>query len=89
MLCATRILEVRDRDAFVIAPENGLFDIRARLGQDVWCGNLLAQLIDPLQNGATPVDIQVPTNGALLALRHGAHVKAGDCLAVIADEVQR
>ncbi|MEE9321249.1 MAG: succinylglutamate desuccinylase/aspartoacylase family protein [Granulosicoccus sp.] len=89
MLCATRMLEVRDSDAFVIAPADGLFDIRARLGQEIWHGNLLAQLIDPLQNGAMPVDVQVPSNGALLALRHGGHVQAGDCLAIIADEVQR
>jgi len=88
-LRASRILEVRGSEHYVHAPVSGLLEPAARLGNEVWHGNALAHIIDPTHTGTAPVLIPVPQNGVLYALRHGGRVNAGDCIAIIADEVAK
>jgi len=88
-LRASRMLEVRGKDNYVYASVSGLLEPAVRLGNDVWHGNALAHIIDPTHTGAAPVLIPVPQNGVLYAIRHGGRVNAGDCIAIIADEVAK
>ncbi len=88
-LRATRMLEVRDSSFYVYADSHGMLEPQARLGQDVWRGDVLARLIDLESTGSLPQPIAVPRNGVLLAMHHGGMVRPGDLLAILADEVQR
>jgi len=88
-LRASRMLEVRHDDALALSPASGLIDMRGKLGNDVYQGDVLALIIDPTQTGVEPVEVRVPRNGVLMARHHAGHIHAGDCLALIADEVQR
>jgi N-alpha-acetyl-L-2,4-diaminobutyrate deacetylase len=63
--------------------------MRARLGNDVYRGDVLALIVDPTSTGGEPVAVRVPRNGVLTARHHRGLISAGDCLALIADEVQR
>ena len=87
-LRATRMLEL-PHDACVTAPAPGLVEMRARLGNDVYRGDVLALIVDPTSTGGEPVAVRVPRNGVLTARHHRGLISAGDCLALIADEVQR
>lgn len=88
-LRASRILEVRDASFYIYATTSGLLEPHAMLGQDVWKGDVLANVIDPENTGRKPDTIKVPRNGVLLATRKGGSVHGGDLLAILADEVQR
>ena len=89
ILRASRMLEVRGPKHYVYAETYGLLEPVIRLGNDIWHGNALAHIIDPSLTGAAPVVIPVPFNGVLYAIRHGGRVTAGDCIAIIADEVSK
>ena len=88
-LRATRVLELDDERGVVLAPAGGALEPRARLGQEVHRGDVLAALHDPERCGAPPCELRVPRDGVLLAARRDALVRAGECIALIADEVQR
>ncbi len=88
-LRATRMLEVRDSSFYVYADSHGMLEPHARLGRDVWQGDVLARLIDLESTGSQPQSIAVPRNGVLLAMHHGGMVRPGELLAILADEVQR
>jgi N-alpha-acetyl-L-2,4-diaminobutyrate deacetylase len=88
-LRATRMLEVRDSSFYVHAPGHGMLAPQARLGKDVWRGDVLASLVDLENTGTQPDKIVVPRNGILLAMHHGGMVRPGELLAILADEVQR
>jgi len=55
----------------------------------VYLGNPIGQIINPLQTGVKPVSIVSNKNGVMLAHHHRGLIRQGDCLAVLADEVQR
>jgi len=88
-LRASRMLEVRDASFYVYASTSGLMEPKATLGQEVWQGDILADLINPENTGSAPQSIKVPRNGVLLATHRGGSVSCGDLLAILADEVQR
>lgn len=88
-LRASRMLEVRDSSFFVHAPVDGLLEAHAQPGSDVWQGDTLACLVNLEQAAAEPQRIAVPRNSVLLALHHGGQVRAGELVAILADEVQR
>ncbi len=88
-LCATRMLEMPDDDCFVVAADEGLLEMRQELGQDVYQGDTLARIYPADRTGAEPTTIKVPRNGVLMARHHPGLIKPGDCLAVVAEEVQR
>lgn len=88
-LCATRMLEMPDENCFVVSADAGLLDMRLELGQDVYQGDTLANIYPADRTGIEPITIKVPRNGVLMARHHPGLIKPGDCLAVIAEEVQR
>ncbi len=87
-LRATRTLALPGKKAWVFAPASGLLEPRARLGAEVYRGDPLACIVDPEQSGGAVKVIDVPLNGVLLARRAGTHVRAGDLVALVADEIQ-
>ena len=88
-LRATRMLEVENDAGMISAPCDGMLELFASAGQEVYHGNPIAQIINPLQTGAKPVSIVSNKNGVMLAHHFSGIIRQGDCLAVIADEVQR
>ncbi len=88
-LRATRMLEVENDACMISAPCDGMLELFASTGQEVYHGNPIAQIINPLQTGAKPISITANKNGVVLAHHFSGNIRQGDCLAVIADEVQR
>ncbi|MFK7854179.1 MAG: succinylglutamate desuccinylase/aspartoacylase family protein [Granulosicoccus sp.] len=87
-LRASRMLEVRDESFYVYSTTAGLLEPQGKLGQEVWQGDVLANIIDLENTGSKPHSINVPRNAVLLATRRGGTVTAGDLIAILADEVQ-
>ncbi|MBX2838566.1 MAG: succinylglutamate desuccinylase/aspartoacylase family protein [Gammaproteobacteria bacterium] len=85
----SRMLEIRNTDGYLVAPRSGLLDMHAELGSDVYRGDPIAQIINPEQVGTATTPILATFNGVLIARHYPGRVSQGDCIAVLADEVQR
>lgn len=88
-LRATRMLEVSNAGCMVVAPCDGMLEICCEAGEEVYLGNPIAHIVDTSQCGAPPIAIPANKNGVVLAHHFRGFISQGDCLAVIADEVQR
>ncbi|QKV19348.1 N(2)-acetyl-L-2,4-diaminobutanoate deacetylase DoeB [Oricola thermophila] len=80
-------LAMPDDDCFVFATEEGLVEPCADLGDTVAKGDCLARIWPVDRTGATPVEYRAKRGGLLAARHFPGLVKAGDCLAVIAEVV--
>lgn len=89
VLRATRMLEVSTHKNYVIAPSAGLLEMCRDIGEDVYMGSPLAKIIQPGNTGTKPVVIKADRNGILMAHHHAGLIEQGDCVAIVADEVQR
>lgn len=85
----SRMLEVRNDLGYLIAPVSGLLDMHAELGSDVYKGDVIAEVVNTELVGAPNAQIMATFNGVLIARHHSGRIKQGDCLALLADEVQR
>ena len=83
----SRVVEVRDSSFYVHSKHSGLLAMQARLGANVYRGDELASIFTTDEPGTAGHRIEVPKNSVLLAVRHGGRVKAGDLVAILADEV--
>ena len=83
---ATRIIEVRNRDYFVLAPDAGLFEPVVGLGDVVQAGQLcgLVHFVD--NPGREPVPASFRASGTVISKRHFGRVERGDCVAHLATE---
>ena len=83
---ATRIIEVRNRDYFVLAPDAGLFESVVGLGDVVQAGQLcgLVHFVD--NPGREPVPASFRASGTVISRRHFGRVERGDCVAHLATE---
>ena len=86
-LRSSRIFEIRDNSFYVYATSEGILEFHVRLGANVYQGDPLASVISMGNTGSQPNVLNVPKNGALLAIRHAGPVKPGDLVAILADEV--
>lgn len=89
VLRATRMLEITSARNYVIAPTSGLLEMCRATGDEVYMGNPLAKIIQP---GNTRLDasvINADRNGILMSHHHAGLIEQGDCVAIVADEVQR
>lgn len=89
ILRSTRMLEVKSEDNYVIAPASGLLDMRKEAGDEVYMGSPIAHIIQPGQTGLPVVALKANRNGILMARHHAGRIAQGDCVAIVADEVQR
>lgn len=89
VLRATRMLEVTSQKNYVIAPCAGLLELCKNAGDEVYMGSPVARIIQPGNTGSKPVVINADRNGILMAHHHAGLIEQGDCVAIVADEVQR
>lgn len=89
VLRSTRMLEVGSPKNYVIAPSAGLLEMCKNPGDEVYMGNPIARIIQPGNTGSKPVIINADRNGILMAHHHAGLIEQGDCVAIVADEVQR
>lgn len=89
VLRATRMLEVGSQENYAIAPCAGLLEMCKNAGDEVYMGSPVARIIQPGNTGSKPVVIKADRNGILMAHHHAGLVEQGDCVAIVADEVQR
>jgi N-alpha-acetyl-L-2,4-diaminobutyrate deacetylase len=85
----SRMLEIKSDEGYLVAPASGLLDLQVEIGSNVYRGDTIANIVDPGHVGASSVPINATFNGVLMARHHPGLIKHGDCVAVLADEVQR
>jgi predicted deacylase len=83
---ATRVVEVRNRDYFVLAPEAGLFEPFVELGDVVAAGADCGQVHFIDNPGREPVMARFRASGSVISKRHFGRVERGDCVAHLATE---
>ncbi len=88
ILRSTRMLETREEANFVIAPASGHLELCCELGGDVFRGNPLAHIHDSGRTGQPPITIKADRNGILMARHSSGKIRQGECIAIVADEVQ-
>jgi hypothetical protein len=82
----TRILSVNGFDNYVYAPENGLFQPLAELGEVVAAGQPAARIHFPDTPWREPAIATFQTAGSVLCRRFPSLTKRGDCLYEIGAE---
>ena len=83
---ATRVVEVRNRDYFVLAPEAGLFEPRVELGDTVATGDACGQVHFVDNPAREPVVARFRAAGTVISQRHFGRVERGDCVAHLATD---
>ncbi|MCI5078173.1 N(2)-acetyl-L-2,4-diaminobutanoate deacetylase DoeB [Oricola sp.] len=78
-------LDMPDDDCFVFAMHDGMIEPCLDLGDTVEKGARLARVWPVDRTGAAPVDCHAKRSGVLAARHFPGLVKAGDCVAVIAE----
>jgi len=88
-LRSTRMLEVTSEKNHVFAPCSGLLALCKDAGDEVYMGSPIAKIIQPGSTGLSPVILKADRNGIMMARHHRGYIDQGNCVAIIADEVQR
>ncbi len=78
-------MDMPDSDCFVLAEHDGLIEPLADLGDHVREGEALANIWPIDRTGVPPVSYSAKRDGILAARHFPGLVKAGDCMAVIAE----
>ncbi|MEO7242192.1 MAG: succinylglutamate desuccinylase/aspartoacylase family protein [Variovorax sp.] len=82
----TRLMEVKGRDYYVYAPEAGLFEPAAELGDNVTKGQLCG-LVHFVDNPArVPEPCHFDRDGMVICKRHYGRVERGDCVVHLATD---
>jgi len=89
VLRSTRMLEVTSDKNYLMAPSSGLLDLCKDAGDEVYMGSPIARIITPGCTGTLPTVLKADRNGILMTRHHSGRIEQGDCIAIIADEVQR
>ena len=89
VLRATRMLEITSSKNYVYAPTDGLLQMCKEPGEEVYLGSPIANIINPSDTGTLPTVIKADRNGILMARHHNGRIQHGNCVAIVADEVQR
>jgi predicted deacylase len=82
----TRVVEVRSRDYFVLAPEAGLFEPFVELGEVIVAGQECGQVHFVDNPGREPVLARFRASGTVISKRHFGRVERGDCVAHLATD---
>lgn len=83
----TQWLVVQGRRHYLFTPRPGIFEPCFRLGETVNEGQLSGRLYDPYEPWQPPRELYFESDGIVICARTFAGVDAGDCLAVLATEV--
>ena len=81
------LVQALNRENYLLAPESGIFEVMAELGELVQAGQTVGQIhfLERPERGPEPVVAQ--SSGYLMTFRAPCLTQQGDCVAVIADEV--
>lgn len=88
-LRSTRMLEMPEEHCFVVAEHDGMVEMCAHLGGPVYRGSPIARIHDYKNSGREPHEYRAGRDGILMARHFPGLISAGDCLAVVAEEVPR
>lgn len=83
----TRWLDMPDGDCFTFAEDGGLIQFLANLGDRVEAGQAIARIHVTGRTGTEPIAVTCRRSGLFTARHFPGLVKPGDCVAVIAEEV--
>jgi N-alpha-acetyl-L-2,4-diaminobutyrate deacetylase len=83
----TRLVQATHRDDYLLAPESGIFEVCAELGQTIDAGELVGQVHFLERPDRSPVPVVARSSGYLIATRVPCLTQQGDCVAVIAQQV--
>jgi predicted deacylase len=83
---STRVVEVRSRDYFVLAPDAGLFEPLVALAATVEAGEACGQVHFVDDPGREPVVARFRASGTVISQRHFGRVERGDCVAHLATD---
>lgn len=86
---ATRFMEIPDLGSYVMAPANGIFEPFHELGEDVKAGAPIGQIHSPYHPDHPPATIAAKSGGTIICIRPVGNVGMGDCLFVLARDMQR
>jgi len=86
-LRSTRMLEMPQNQSFVIADREGMLEMCANIGGPVYKGSCIARIHDYRNSGVSAQEYNASRDGVLMARHFPGLIQAGDCLAVIAEEV--
>lgn len=84
----TQWLDMPDNDCFTFAEDAGLIRFCADLGDTVTKGQKIALIYPTSRTGVDPVELRAGRSGLFTARHFPGLVKPGDCVAVIAQEIQ-
>ena len=82
----TRVMEMRNPDYFVLAPDAGLFEPFVELGQTVTAGEECGQVHFVDSPAREPVVARFRAPGMVISKRHFGRVERGDCIAHLATD---
>jgi N-alpha-acetyl-L-2,4-diaminobutyrate deacetylase len=83
----TVMLDMPDRDCFVFCEDDGLFEPMADLGDPMEKGEPVARIWSTERTGRAPIVCLANRSGIIVSRHFPGLIKAGDCLAVIAEQV--
>ncbi len=85
----TRMMHTPDGDCFVIAEEDGIYEVVADLGTEVEAGATIGRIHNHHDPSRQPVVHSAHRSGLLLCRHFPGLIKRGDCAAVIAEDYPR
>jgi N-alpha-acetyl-L-2,4-diaminobutyrate deacetylase len=80
----TAALQAED---YLLAPESGIFEIAVELGEKVSAGQAVGYIHHLERHDREPLVITAPKAGYLMCMRAPCLTQQGDCVAVVAQEV--
>jgi len=86
-LPATIITAALDAEDYLLAPVSGIFEIAVELGQQVMAGQTVGYIHDLERPDRLPETIVAAKDGYLMCMRAPCLTQQGDCVAVVAQEV--
>lgn len=81
-------LDMPDGDCFVFCEHDGLIEPMVDLGQSIETDTVIARVWPADRTGVAPVDYRAKRAGILTARHFPGLVKSGDCVAVVAVEIE-
>jgi N-alpha-acetyl-L-2,4-diaminobutyrate deacetylase len=83
----TSWLNMPSGDCFLFAEDDGLIETTVDLGEPIEAGVTIARIHAVGRTGLAPLDIKAKISGLLVARHFPGLVKAGDCAAVVAEQI--
>jgi N2-acetyl-L-2,4-diaminobutanoate deacetylase len=85
----TTMLDMPSGDCFTFSEQDGLIEPSIDLGQPVRKGDVIAQIWSADRTGKPPAQYRAAMDGLLAGRHFPGLVKSGDCIAVLAEVVQK